>query len=65
MKNAIEDAIQRGWLKEFIDKHSSCKRKSPKEKESMMKTKMKIKTRLKRENMYVILEKHRSKLTGI
>ena len=38
--------------------------RSPKEKESMM-MKMKIKTRLKRENMYVILEKHRSKLTGI
>ena len=25
LKNAIEDAIRRGWLKEFVDKQSICR----------------------------------------
>ena len=30
--NAHEDDIRRGWLKEFIDKHLSCKEKKPQRK---------------------------------
>ena len=29
LKNAIEDAIRRGWLKEFVDKQSLCKEQKP------------------------------------
>ena len=32
LKNAIEDVIRHGWLKEFVDKHSSCKEEKPQRK---------------------------------
>ena len=32
LKNALEDAIRRGWLKEFVDKQSACREQKPQRK---------------------------------